>query len=103
MSDEQLAEVRGWIRDEIYQVYEIARDALERIGVGVRVTREARGLSLAQVSRLTGIDRATLSWIERGKKLPKPDELDMIVAFVTGTPIWRSGQPGSDPTGTADP
>lgn len=48
--------------------------------------RQAKGLTLAQLSKLTGIGKSTLNNIENGKVSPKLNQLEAI-AKATGTRI----------------
>lgn len=46
----------------------------------VRSRRIALGLSMSDVTRLGGVDRATLSRVENGKKTPAPDTLAALAS-----------------------
>jgi len=56
----------------------------------VRVLREAKSLSIRELSTLTGINRGRLSIIERGIYHPTNSEVESIVS-VLGEPveIWH--------------
>lgn len=43
-----------------------ARDELRRLGENLRVARERRGLSVAELARRAGVDRRTIAKLEAG-------------------------------------
>ncbi|HEV3003140.1 MAG TPA: helix-turn-helix transcriptional regulator [Pirellulales bacterium] len=61
------------MRDQIARHHErtAGLDDLEAVLRELKTAREARGLSLADVTRLTGMDRSTLSKLETGQR-PNP-------------------------------
>jgi len=61
---EELPELRARAKARLAELRE-ARQVLAEL----RKIREARGLSLADVERLTGIDRSALSKLERGERV----------------------------------
>ncbi len=61
---EELPELRARAKARLQEL----REATE-VFAELRKVREAQGLSLADVQRLTGIDRSALSKLERGERL----------------------------------
>ena len=55
-------------------------------GANVRKQREAEGLSLDELSDLIGSDKAALSRIENGERIPKYDTLLKIADALNTTP-----------------
>ena len=60
------------------QLPDYEKDILD-FGTKVRTIREAQGLSLDNLANLTGIDKAALSRIENGTRIPKYDTFLRIV------------------------
>lgn len=60
------------------QLPDYERDVLD-FGAKARRIRETRGLSLDNLANLTGIDKAALSRIENGTRIPKYDTFLRIV------------------------
>ncbi len=56
-----------------------ASDPLARLCEQLRATRQKKGLSLADVMKLTGMDRAAISKLETGRR-PNPT-LDTLVRY----------------------
>lgn len=54
-----------------HQAHEATLDRLQDLLLQLRAAREARGLSLADVTALTGMDRSSLSKLETGLR-PNP-------------------------------
>jgi transcriptional regulator with XRE-family HTH domain len=69
---------------------------LRAIGERVRAQRVLRGLSLDEVSELSGVSRSMVSEIERGRKVPTIVVLDRITSAL-GTSLARLVQP-EEPT-----
>lgn len=56
-----------------------------RIGAQIRELREAKGLSLRELSELTGVDHNNICSIENGKYNARLDTLDKLVAVFKKT------------------
>ena len=56
-----------------------ARDRMEELCEQLKAAREKRGLSLADLSQLTGMDRSAISKLENGQR-PNPT-LDTLVRY----------------------
>ena len=70
---------------------------LVRVGEELRSARFVAGLTLAQVSRVTGLSITELSRIERGKApWVKVASLNRFAAAV-GCDIWTKAYPGGEP------
>lgn len=66
------------------------RPSLSRPGVGLREVREARGLTLTDLKRATGIGPAVWSQIERGLMVPMPQHIAALSAALDVPPdSWR--------------
>jgi len=67
--------IREMVADELPDLRQRAKERLSELREAVEVfaelrkVRESRGLSLADVQRLTGIDRSALSKLERGERV----------------------------------
>lgn len=55
-------------------------DMFENLGATLRLTRELRGRSQADVARKAGVGKSQLSKYENGKELPRLDSLSRILA-----------------------
>jgi len=55
----------------------------------LRELRHRRGLSIRVVEARTGINRARLSMIERGRELPTPDQLALLAQVYRIEGRWR--------------
>jgi DNA-binding XRE family transcriptional regulator len=78
LTDEEAAkyrEIRALVADELPELRARARarlDELRKVNevfAELRRARRAQGLSLAELERLTGIDRSALSKLERGQRV----------------------------------
>jgi DNA-binding XRE family transcriptional regulator len=67
------AQVAGELPDLIARHHErmVALDQLDELLKQLKTSREAKGLSLADLTELTGMDRSALSKLERGQR-PNP-------------------------------
>lgn len=70
------------------------KQALENFAVNVYVNRKRLGMSIYQLAKITGISVATLSFIEKGKRLPSlrtaleiSKKLDVDMNRMIDTPI----------------
>jgi DNA-binding phage protein len=72
------------IREEVVKEFPPATMPAEGVEAmaELRIARERRGLDLGDVSRLTGIDRAALSKIERGQGNPTLVTIERIASAI---------------------
>ena len=57
-------------------------------GAAIRMFRESRGMSLAQLSAASGVSTMGLSYLERGVRKPRNDtirKLEVSIGFPSGT------------------
>lgn len=54
---------------------------LDKFGEHLRLLRKSLGLSITEVSRMTGINESTIKLIEKGRSLPKLDTLYILSRF----------------------
>jgi len=57
------------------------------VGKRIKKLREATGLSINQLARLSGIGQSTLSYIEMGSKNPTVETLLLICKGLSITPV----------------
>ncbi len=57
-------------------------DMFANLGPALRVARELRGMSQAEVARQAGIGKSQLSKYEQGKELPKLESLERVLAIL---------------------
>lgn len=55
-------------------------------GPRLRVSREAAGLTQAELARRTGIHQPTISAIESGRRAPRPETLERLMAALAQRP-----------------
>lgn len=51
--------------------------------------RRQRGLTIAKLAELTGLDRNLVSQFERGRTIPRPDELQKLADALNYSPGHR--------------
>lgn len=57
------------------------------LGLAIRILRELKGFSQAQLARKAGVGKSQLSKYENGKELPKLDSLDRILVSLDASPF----------------
>jgi transcriptional regulator with XRE-family HTH domain len=57
------------------------------LGLAIKVLRELKGISQAQLARTAGMGKSQISKYESGKELPKLDSLDKILLSLDATPF----------------
>jgi predicted XRE-type DNA-binding protein len=80
---EELPELRARVQARLREL----RDATE-VFAELRKVREAQGLSLGDVQRLTGIDRSALSKLERGERVNFTVDTLTRYAAAVGKHVW---------------
>ena len=74
------------------------------LGLAIKILRELKNISQAQLAGMAGMGKSQLSKYESGKELPKLDSLDKILVALSATPFslllvvnfldrMRSGRP----------
>ena len=82
---EKYRKVRGQVDEELpdliarHELRTAALDQLQEVMQQFKAAREAKGLSLADLSELTGMDRSALSKLETGRR-PNPT-VDTLVRY----------------------
>jgi len=60
----------------------------EAIGHRLRLARQQAGLSQGQVARIVECHRPTISQIEAGKRIVRPDEIERFAAIYGVKEVW---------------
>lgn len=76
-------------------------DILTRTGNAIRKSRQASGLNLHELARLTGISASALSLIETGKRDPRLGTLDRIARALNVPLAEFFGAPSPDTSGAS--
>ncbi len=69
-----------------------SKDWRERVGAAVRATREARGITQAELASAIGVDVATISKTERGETVPDYATIEAVADFLGTTVDQLTGR-----------
>ena len=80
----------------------VAHSMPDAVGQRLRIAREQAGLSQAQVAQLLKVHRPTVSQIEAGQRIVKPDEIAQLSKLYGVKQAWivsgeTAGQSKADP------